>query len=216
MTESNMADGLYKTLQNKIKSEPSNPYHYSDLAMLYWQVDEEVELAQQTFEAGLAAVPNDLGLKGEYAYFLGKSGRDVPKARQVFADLVSAPGVGSHTMAQAAEFFWQAVGDLEIADALYSQAVAKDREDEILRGHYADFLWRGMGNGPKAKAVFAQAFKIDQIDDEAILAAFATFLWQSENEIEMAAKYFKQAMDEEPEQEWIYEIYAEFKDATGR
>ena len=179
-------------------------------------MDDAQELAAKTFEQGVAACPKDVSLRGEYAYFLGKTGRDIPKARQIFADLVSAPNVGSHTLGQAAEFFWQAVGDLEIADALYQEAIGKDRDDEILVGHYADFLWRGMGNGPKAKATFAKAFKMDQIEDEVILAAFATFLWQSENEIEMAAKYFKQALDEEPEQEWIYEIYAEFKDATGR
>ena len=211
-----MADGLYENLQNKIKSEPDNPYHYSDLALLYWQVDEALDLAQKTLEAGLAAVPDDMGLRSEYAYFLGKSGRNVSKARQIFTDLLSAPQVDSRTLSQAAEFFWQVAGDLEMANKLYSQAVAKDQEDEILRGHYADFLWRGLGNGPRAKEVFDQAFKIGPIDDEAVLAAFATFLWQSENQIELAAKYFKRAMNEEPEQEWIYAVYKEFKDATGR
>lgn len=216
MTESNMADGLFKSLRNKIKSDPKDPYNYSDLATLYWQVDDAQDLAQKVYEEGLAAVPNDPSLRGEFAYFLGKTGRDVPRARQIFADLVSEPKVMSFTLAQAAEFFWQAIGDLEIAEALYQEGMAKDRDDEILVGQYADFLWRGMGNGPKAKAAFAKAFKMDQIEDEAILAGFATFLWQSENELEMASKYFKQAMDEEPEQEWIYEVYAEFKDATGR
>ena len=210
-----MADGLYKTLENKIRSEPGNPYHYSDLALLYWQVDGALELAQKIFEAGIQAVPKDTGLRGEYAYFLGKTGRDVAKARQIFADLVYEPQMSGHSLSQAAEFFWQVVGDLEIADALYSQAIEKDRDDEILRGHYADFLWRGMGNGPRAKAAFAKAFKIDQIEDEVILAAFAVFLWQSENEIEMAAKYFQQALDEEPDQEWIYTFYAEFQKATS-
>ena len=216
MTESHMADGLFKTLQNKIKSDPKDPYNYSDLATLYWHVDDAQDLAQKTYEQGLAACPKDISLQGEYAYFLGKTGRDIPKARQIFADLVAAPKVTSFTLGQAAEFFWQAVGDLEIADALYQEAMGKDRDDEILVSQYADFLWRGMGNGPKAKSAFAKAFKMDQIEDEGILAAFATFLWQSENEIEMAAKYFKQALEEEPEQPWIYQVYAEFKKATGR
>ena len=211
-----MADGLFDSLRNKIKSDPTNPYHYSDLATLYWHVEDAQDRAERVYEAALKALPKHTGLCSEFAYFLGKTGRDVPRARQLFANVASAADASGHNLSQAAEFFWQVVGDLDVADALYQEAVAKDRQDEITCGLYADFLWRGMGNGAKAKATFARAFKIDDIDDEAILAGFATFLWQSENEIETANTYFQQAMAEEPEQEWIYQIYAEFKSATGR
>ena len=211
-----MADGLFDTLRNKIKADPQNPYHYSDLATLYWKVEDAQDRAQKVYEVAIKNIPGHTGLRGEFAYFLGKTGRDVPRARTLFAEVVSAKEATSLTLTLAAEFFWQIVGDLQIAEALYQEAVEKDRQDEVTCGLYADFLWRGLGNAAKAKATFARAFKIDEIEDEAVLAAFAVFLWQAEKEIDTAATYFQQAMDEEPEQEWIYEAYEKFKAETGR
>ena len=211
MNESNMADGLFETLRNKIKADPTNAFHYSDLATLYWHVEDEQDRAERVYATALKAIPGHTGLTGEYAYFLGKTGRDVAKARTMFAKVATAPDVSGHTLTQAGEFFWQVVEDLDIADALYAEAAAKNRDDEIIRGLYADFLWRGVGNGAKAKATFAAAFKIDQIEDEAILAGFAVFLWQSEKDLEAAEKYFQLSLAEEPEQEWIYDAYEAFQ-----
>ena len=216
MSDSHIADGLLDTLRSKIKADPKNPYHYSDLAALYWHVEDAQDRAQRVYEVATKNLPGHLGLRGEFAYFLGKTGRDVPRARTLFAQVAAEPQVSSFTLSQAAEFFWQVAGDLDVADALYQEAVTKGRNDEVIHGLYADFLWRGLGNGPKAKATFARAFKIDQIEDETILAAFAIFLWQSENQLEMAETYFKQALEEEPDQEWIYQTYADFKTASGR
>ncbi len=205
-----MADGLFESLRNKIKAEPTNPFHYSDLATLYWHVENAHDRAERVYTTALKAIPGHTTLTGEYAYFLGKTGRDVTKARSLFATVASAPDVSSQTLIQAGEFFWQIVGDLDIADTLYAEAVTKSPEDEVVRGLYADFLWRGRGNGAKAKKAFAAAFKIDQIEDEAVLAGFAVFLWQFEKDLEAAQTYFKQALDEEPEQDWIYEAFEAF------
>ncbi|KAE9612116.1 hypothetical protein Lal_00022230 [Lupinus albus] len=189
--ESEDLDEYYKKI---IDEYPFNSLALKKYAQLLLS-QGEIEGAEEYFLRATLLDPNDGEILMQYAKLVWEQHHDKDKAREYFELAAQAAPQDSDVLAAYTSFLWetgddeneggkhetQSKGDLPAAEDYYSRGIIADPIDGEMILEYARLEWELHRDREKASSLFEQAVQATPGNSN-ILAAYACFLWETEDE----------------------------------
>ncbi|KAI3511485.1 hypothetical protein L1887_18639 [Cichorium endivia] len=181
-------------------ADPKDGEILMQYAKLVWELHRDQDRAMGYFESAVNAAPEDCNVLAAYARFLweidedeesdeatalgvndvGQSDNDLEK---YYKRMVYENSSDPLHLANYARFLQQTKGDLKGAESYYLRAIqaGPDNGDSKVVSQYAQLVWELHRDQEKANGYFEQSVKASPTDSH-VLAAYAKFLWEVEDE----------------------------------